>query len=123
MSEPARALLYVFFAGGLGSAARYLAGRALSGAFPWGTLTVNLVGALCIGVVAELAQSRGLPRGVTLTLATGFLGGFTTFSALALETTQLFASRPLMGAAYALGTLGAGVALALVGAGVARAAL
>ena len=58
--------------------------------FPWGTLAVNLLGCLCIGVVAQLAEARGaFTAEVRLLLLTGLLGGFTTFSAFGNETLNL----------------------------------
>ena len=82
--------------GALGSAARYGAGlaalRLLGVAFPYGTLLVNILGCLGIGLGAGWGQSRGLlSEGAWLFAATGFLGGFTTFSAFGLETVGFFA--------------------------------
>jgi CrcB protein len=55
--------------------------------FPWGTLAVNLLGCLAIGAVAQLAESRGsLTAETRLLVATGLIGGFTTFSAFGNET-------------------------------------
>jgi CrcB protein len=84
-----------FLVGGggfLGSVARYyLSGAVLhaTGAarFPWGTLAVNTLGCLVIGVLAGLAEHLHLfTPAVRLLLFTGFLGGFTTYSAFAYET-------------------------------------
>jgi CrcB protein len=83
-------------AGGFaGSVLRYwLSGLAQAAArdslFPWGTLAVNLLGCLAIGVVAQLAEARGAFSPETrLLLVTGLLGGFTTFSAFGNETLLL----------------------------------
>ena len=90
-----RNLLLVGLGGFLGSAARYWVVTAVSGTsaaprFPLGTLVVNVVGSLLIGVVAGLAESRAwLGPETRLFVATGVLGGFTTFSAFALETHAL----------------------------------
>jgi CrcB protein len=82
-------IVCVFVAGGVGSVARFLVGvwsvRAFGAAFPWGTLTVNALGSFAMGVVVTLA-SRGLPELWRLALATGLLGGFTTYSSFNQET-------------------------------------
>ncbi len=88
-------MLLVSFGGALGSAARYL---CLSGvtrigllaSFPWGTLTVNILGCLVIGFLGGLAANKQILTEVgRLFLFTGILGGFTTFSAFGLETFYL----------------------------------
>ena len=86
--------LIVCAAGALGSGARYLvalaAGDKPGEAFPWGTLIVNLVGSFAIAVVYELAiHVKTLSPNLVLGLATGFLGGFTTYSAFNFQTTAL----------------------------------
>ncbi|MGH7516073.1 MAG: fluoride efflux transporter CrcB [Gemmatimonadales bacterium] len=87
-----RDLLLVGGGGFLGSVARYyLSGLALhaSGAarFPWGTLTVNTLGCVTIGVLAGLAEHLHLfSPPVRLLVFTGVLGGFTTYSAFGYET-------------------------------------
>lgn len=80
--------LWIVLAGGAGSLCRYLLWRAVTNpeaGFPAGTLTVNLLGCFCIGLLAKTVSNEVL----RLTLITGFLGGFTTFSAFSLETFQL----------------------------------
>lgn len=77
--------------GALGAVARYaMAGavqKAVGGAFPWGTLAVNVLGALLMGgVVESAARLWSMPSDLRLFLTTGLLGGFTTFSAFSLET-------------------------------------
>lgn len=77
--------------GALGSVARYaLSGmvqRAVGGAFPWGILAVNVLGAFLMGVVVEAAaRAWSMSADMRLFLATGILGGFTTFSAFSLDT-------------------------------------
>ncbi len=81
--------------GAVGSVARYLVGvwsvRVLGLAFPWGTLIVNLVGSFAIGLLAELIARRfNASMELRLLLVTGFLGGFTTFSAFSLDTIALY---------------------------------
>jgi CrcB protein len=81
--------------GFLGSVARYLLSGTLlhaTGAarFPYGTLVVNVSGCLAIGVIAGLAERASVFTPETrLFLMTGFLGGYTTFSAFAYETVFL----------------------------------
>ena len=89
-------LLLVGSGGFVGASLRFtvatICQRLGTGQFPWGTLIVNVVGSLVIGLVAGLAEGRELltPSG-RLFLFTGLLGGFTTFSALALESVTLAA--------------------------------
>lgn len=84
-------VVLVFVAGGLGSVARFAVGVASAGAFggtlPLGTLAVNLVGSFLIALVAEVALATDrISPALRLALATGFLGGFTTYSAFSHET-------------------------------------
>ena len=89
-----RQLLLVTFGGAIGSAARHLVnifvGRILGTAFPWSTLTVNVVGSFMMGFLVEMILRRfgGSPE-MRAFLATGVLGGFTTFSAFSLDTAAL----------------------------------
>ena len=79
-------LLAVAAAGGLGAAARYLVdvgvGRRVGGAFPWGILVVNVSGSLLLGALTGLA----LHAAWLWQLGAGLLGGYTTFSTVAVET-------------------------------------
>ena len=85
-------LLLVGGGGFLGSVARYLLGGLVlhaTGAprFPWSTLFVNVTGCLAIGILGGFAERAHVFSPATrLFLITGFLGGYTTFSALAYET-------------------------------------
>lgn len=87
--------LFLVMAGGaLGAGARHLTGRlmiALLGhGYPWGTLTVNLVGGLLMGLlVGGLARLSVPGEGWRLFLSVGILGGFTTFSSFALDTVTM----------------------------------
>ena len=123
-----RNLLLVGAGGFLGSVLRYLAGGAVQAAarhvhFPWGTLAVNAAGCLLIGLLGGLAATRHvLSPEQRLFLITGFLGGFTTFSAYGFETYYLVrVGEPGLAAANALGQVALG--LAAVWAGHALAAL
>jgi CrcB protein len=82
----------VMIAGGLGSGARY--GIALwsgdaPGEFPRATLIVNVVGSFLIALALETATRKAWTPEVALTISTGFLGGFTTYSAFNYQTTAL----------------------------------
>ena len=89
-----RQLFFVFIGGGLGSALRYIIGRYLNhseSVFPLGTFAVNILGSLLIGIIIGLAaKNNTLSQNQTLLLATGFCGGFTTFSTFAYENHVLF---------------------------------
>lgn len=120
------AYLLVFLGGGLGSAARYAAtsavGRAAGQAFPWGTLFVNVAGSLAMGIViAWLARRSGGDATLRLLLATGFLGGFTTFSAFSLDAVSLY-ERGAVGSAalYVLASVAASIAALFGGLWLAR---
>ena len=83
-------LLLVMIGGAVGAGLRYEAGRAalshFGAGFPWGTLAVNLVGGLLIGLLAGFMLGEGAAdRPAWLLLAVGVLGGFTTFSAFGLD--------------------------------------
>ena len=68
--------------------------------FPWSTLIVNLVGCLAMGLVTELIMRRlGGSSEARVFLATGILGGFTTFSAFALDFAALIKGQELAAAA------------------------
>lgn len=87
-------IFFVALGGGAGSVARYLvsiwaAGR-LGADFPYGTLIVNVVGCYIIGLFMVLATERMvLPNYWRLLVASGFLGGLTTFSSFSYETLKL----------------------------------
>jgi CrcB protein len=99
-------LILVALGGAAGSVLRYLTGLVLArlagGAWPWGTMTVNILGSFLMGLAASLLLRPGTdPRAVPLVMA-GFLGGFTTFSAFSLEVSGLWvAGRPMAALAYA----------------------
>ncbi|MCX8214385.1 MAG: fluoride efflux transporter CrcB [SAR202 cluster bacterium] len=85
----------VGFGGLIGASSRYAVGRwvndmAGNPAFPYGTLAVNVIGCLLIGVLAGLAATRNIIGVDTRAfLIVGLLGGFTTYSAFGLETVEL----------------------------------
>jgi CrcB protein len=82
-------LLLVFVGGGLGSTLRYIIGKYLNSTeagIPWGTFTANILGSFLIGLILGLvAKNNTFSHSQTLLLATGFCGGFTTFSTFAYE--------------------------------------
>lgn len=107
-----RALLLVGIGGALGSMGRYALGgwvlrHAGPGGFPWGTFAVNVLGCLAIGAFVGLATRQAwLGEPWRLLLVTGFLGGFTTFSAFGLETVALLRRGDTAAAAlYVLGSV------------------
>lgn len=57
--------------------------------FPWATLSVNILGCFLIGAIYAISEKSSLGENIKLLLATGFCGGFTTFSAFAIENLQL----------------------------------
>ena len=107
-------VLQVALGGALGASARYLSGVAvlrLAGpGFPWATLMVNVVGSFAMGV-ALVAMAHGGNRFAPFVM-TGFLGGFTTFSAFSLDAYSLIERGQT---AAAVGYMAGSVALALGG--------
>lgn len=84
-----KSVLLVFIGGGFGSVLRFAIGKWLNNAenaFPLGTFLVNILGSLFIGLLlGYAAKNDSLNQNQTLLLATGFCGGFTTFSTFAYE--------------------------------------
>lgn len=82
-------LVLVFIGGGFGSVLRYIIGKWLNNTntgIPFGTFTANIIGSLIIGFILGMAaKNEALTQNHTLLLATGFCGGFTTFSTFAYE--------------------------------------
>ena len=82
--------LLVFLGGGFGSGLRYIIGKYLNSTetgIPYGTFAANIIGSLLIGIILGLAaKNDALSQNQTLLLATGFCGGFTTFSTFATKT-------------------------------------
>jgi fluoride exporter len=100
-------LIFVMGGGAAGAGARYLVGNAafarLGPDYPWGTLGVNLIGGLLMGLLAGYLARHG-GESARLLLGVGLLGGFTTFSAFSLETWRM-----IEGGAYGM-ALGYGLA-------------
>lgn len=126
MQQPL-AILCVAVGGALGSVFRYLLTnwfvQTFGPSFPWGTFTINVTGAFVIGIVLQTAalQPNFSPY-LRLFIATGILGGYTTFSTFAYDTFSLGDTERIMHAIlYAGGSLILGVIAAVLGVMVARA--
>ena len=111
-----RNILLVALGGALGSVCRYLISKLSLGTFPWGTLTVNILGSLLIGLLTGLMLRGSVSPEMKLLLVTGFCGGFTTFSTFANENLALLQSGKIgMFIAYALASFVLGVAACFAG--------
>ena len=119
-------LLWICLGGALGTAGRYLIGewllRIAGPAFPWGTLAVNLLGSFLLGVLMQVALTTAwISPTLRLTLATGVMGGFTTYSSFNHDTLRLFQEGAWMLAAVNLAATVVGCLLAgLLGLAVGR---
>ncbi len=107
-------------AGAGGALTRYLLGhfiaRRVLSQLPVGTFIINISGAFLIGLMAGLAGHKVVSTAVQLVVATGFLGGYTTFSTMHWEGTQLIrAGSTSRGLLYLGGTFALGVAVAALG--------
>ncbi len=115
--------LLVCGAGALGCGARYLITLWIGArAFPYATLAVNLVGSFAIALVLELSvRMAGFPANLRLALATGFLGGLTTYSSFNYESTTLLqGGQAVRGLLYIAATLFGCFGAGLLGLGLAR---
>jgi CrcB protein len=87
-------LLLVAAGGAIGASLRHLSGmaavRLFGTGFPWGTLFVNVFGSFLMGLfIAWMVKKTGVSNDVRLFMATGILGGFTTFSAFSLDVANM----------------------------------
>ena len=109
--------------GAIGASLRYLIARAalmtLPLTFPWGTFFINVTGCFAMGIVAGLATRGWISPSARLFMATGILGGYTTFSAFGLEAQDLLAGGRLapvffyVAGQFLLGLLGVFLGLGL----------
>jgi fluoride exporter len=120
-------LLAIGLGGFVGAAARYLVdgwvSDATRGGFPWGTLVVNASGSLAIGVLfAVTVEHSLLPAGLRGPLMIGFIGSYTTFSTLALESWRMLEDGSWLAAGANLaGSVMIGLAAVIVGLAIGRA--
>ena len=102
--QTASGYVLVFLGGGLGAAARHWVNRTavhlVGPDYPAGTIVVNIVGSMVMGMLAAWFAFRGetTTAAARLFLTTGVLGGFTTFSAFALDTTLMWERHDWRGA-------------------------
>jgi CrcB protein len=116
-------LALVGIGGAAGSVVRYLVSFALAtpSGFPYGTLAVNVSGSFVAGVLVGLGDARGLATPARLLVLTGFLGGYTTFSAFSVDTLRLAETQgPFVAGFNVVASVGIGLALAAVGLAVGR---
>lgn len=87
-------LAFVCLGAALGAPLRYLVDRAIQARhdslLPWGTLSVNLVGSLVLGVLVGLGVGHDVPEPVSLAVGTGLCGALTTYSTFSYETLRLY---------------------------------
>jgi CrcB protein len=120
-------LILVFFGGGIGAGLRHLVNfaalRLIGPGFPWGTMAINVTGSFVMGVFIEFLARRfgGASNELRLFVATGILGGFTTFSAFSLDFAVLWDRGEVVPAlGYALCSVVASIAALFVGMWLAR---
>lgn len=110
----------------IGSIARYVATKTLdeklNSIFPYGTLTVNVLGSFILGLIYALAiKKMGITENWRIFIGTGFCGGFTTFSTFAWESANLFEHKNFaVLSMYIIGSLMLGLLAILVGGWIGR---
>jgi CrcB protein len=122
-----KTLLFVAAGGALGASARYLvgvaSGRLLGFGFPWGTLTVNVLGCFIMGLLIEAMALRWtVGNELRAFLTVGVLGGFTTFSAFSADVALLVDRDAYVSAGvYLLASVGLAIAALFAGLAIVRA--
>jgi len=118
MTQETAIVVGIVVGSAVGGLTRYWLGGAIDeaagGTFPWGTMTVNVVGSLVIGVVAAVTGPDGrflVGPAMRQTIMVGVLGGFTTFSSFSLQTLLLARQSEWF---YAAANVGASLVLCLV---------
>ena len=120
-------LVLIAIGGAAGAVSRYVLDEFVAerapGAFPWGTLTINLSGSLLLGLLFALATERGvLPASIRGPLMIGFLGAYTTFSTLMLESWRLWEDGAVgLALSNALGSVVLGLVAVFIGLTIGRA--
>ena len=119
-------LILVVAGAAIGAPLRYLSDRAIQSrhdtVFPWGTLTVNVVGSLILGIIAGAVTAGGASPQVQLALGTGFCGALTTYSTFSYETLRLLEDDArLFAAANVAASIVAGLCAAFLGVAVSQA--
>ena len=109
----------------IGGVLRYLVSKAVQSrfilGFPFGTLTVNVIGCFLIGLLYGLTDRGAVTPEWRLFLATGILGGFTTFSAFSMETVMLFREgQPGLALVYVVASVCIGIAGTFAGYGLVK---
>ncbi|HEX9992720.1 MAG TPA: CrcB family protein [Acidimicrobiales bacterium] len=114
--------LFVAVAGAAGASCRYAIGLAVGvRSFPWATLGINLTGSFLLAALLTAGTERGWSQDVTVPLAVGFLGAYTTFSTFSWEAFTLARTdRVGTAAVYVAASLVGGIVAAAGGYAVAR---
>ena len=113
-------ILAIALGGVLGTLARYALAGAIQtaggGTFPYGTLVVNVLGSLLLGLVMGVAEGSQMSAATRATLTVGFAGAFTTFSTFSYETIVLLRERAYPRALlYTFGSVTLGLAAVALG--------